>query len=79
MLPYLRIASVLEEASSEDRSRKVKLAVGLLQETPAEDLPKAVRLLTGALWPPWEGLDMRAGPDRGGPQCFEGDIISGAA
>ena len=63
MLPYLRIASVLEEASSEDRSRKVKLAVGLLQETPAEDLPKAVRLLTGALWPPWESLDMRAGPE----------------
>lgn len=63
MLPYLRIASVLEEASSEGRSRKVKLAADLLKEASAEDLPKAVRLLTGALWPPWEGLDMRRGPE----------------
>ena len=63
MLPYLRIASILEEASFEGRSRKVKLAAGLLQETSAEDLPMAVRLLNGALWPPWGGLDMRAGPE----------------
>jgi hypothetical protein len=54
MLPYVRIASLLEEISKAERGDKAGLASGLLASLPEELLCPCVRLFVGELWPPWE-------------------------
>jgi DNA ligase-1 len=63
MLPYARIASVLEDISRAERRHKASLAAGLLTDLPAEMQCPCVRLLTGELWPSWEQQEMGMGPE----------------
>jgi DNA ligase-1 len=63
MLPYARIASVLEDISRAERRHKASLVAGLLTDLPAEMQCPCVRLLTGELWPSWEQREMGMGPE----------------
>ena len=62
MLPYARIASLLENIDRAERRDKASLAAGFLAELPADMICPGVRLLTGELWPPWEEREMGMGP-----------------
>jgi len=63
MLPYARIASLLEEISKAERGDKAGLAACLLVSLPEELLCPCVRLFVGELWPPWEKREMGMGPE----------------
>ena len=63
MLPYARIASLLEEISKAERGDRAELAAGLLASLPKELLCPCVRLLMGELWPSWEKREMGMGPE----------------
>jgi DNA ligase-1 len=62
MLPYARIASLLEEISKAERSDKVELAAGLLVGLQKELICPCIRLLMGELWSSWERREMGMGP-----------------
>lgn len=62
---YSRIASALEEISGAPRGGKADRTSALLREAAEEPemLCTVVRLLTGELWPRWEGREMGIGPE----------------
>ncbi|MBS1193161.1 MAG: ligB [Methanomicrobia archaeon] len=62
---YSRIASALEEISGSPRGGKADRTSALLREAAEEPemLCPVVRLLTGELWPRWEGREMGIGPE----------------
>ena len=62
---YSRIASALEEISGSPRAGKVNRTSALLCEAAGERemLCPVVRLLTGELWPRWDGREMGIGPE----------------
>jgi DNA ligase-1 len=62
MLPYAKIASLLESIERAERRDKVGIAAGFLGEIPADMICPVVRLLTGELWPPWKEQEMGLGP-----------------
>ena len=64
MLPYSRIASLLDEISDVSRGKKADRIAEFLKKDLDQDLIcPGVRLLIGALWPPWEKREMNVGPD----------------
>lgn len=63
MLPYARIAVLLEEIGKADRGNKAPLVADLLVGLSKEMLCPCVRLLTGELWPAWEKREMGMGPE----------------
>jgi DNA ligase-1 len=62
MLPYARIASVLEEIGKAKRWDKAGLAAALLADLPAEMQCCCCRLLIGELWPSWVKQELGIGP-----------------
>ena len=60
---YRQIAQSIEELSSAPRSCKADLCSRLIVEMKPELLCPTIRLLLGQLWPPWEGREMRVGPE----------------
>lgn len=63
MLPYARIAGVLEEIGSASRVDKADIACGFLSELEMDLICPTVRLLTGALWPSWRLKEMGIGQE----------------
>ncbi len=62
MLPYVRIASALEEIGRASKCRKADLAGNFLAGLDYDQLCPSVRLLTGELWPSWELKELGVGP-----------------
>jgi len=62
---YSQIASALQEISGSSRGSKADKASALLRQAAeeAQMLCPVVRLLTGELWPRWEGRVMDIGPE----------------
>jgi DNA ligase-1 len=63
MLPYARIAFLLDDISKAERGDKAGLAASLMADLPKDLLCPFVRLLTGELWPSWEKREMGMGPE----------------
>ncbi|NPV61212.1 MAG: hypothetical protein HPY61_01025 [Methanotrichaceae archaeon] len=63
MLAYSRLAQLLEEIGRAPRGEKVDLVSSFLAGLEPEQLPVAVRLLMGELWPPWEEKVLGLGPE----------------
>jgi DNA ligase-1 len=63
MLPYARIASVLEDIGQAERRNKAGLAAAFLADLPEELQCCSCRLLIGELWPSWEQQEMGIGPE----------------
>jgi DNA ligase 1 len=61
-IPYSKIASCLEEARNASRSQRQTIVAEFLSTVPPGLLCPSVRLLTGELWPSWEGCEMGVGP-----------------
>lgn len=62
MLPYSRIASVLEEIGRAQQRDKARLAADLLADIPAEMRCCCCRFLIGELWPSWKLQETGIGP-----------------
>jgi DNA ligase-1 len=63
MIPYSRIASVLEDTSLAARGDKDDAAFKFLKYLGPDRICPAVRLLMGDLWPSWEPKEMGIGPE----------------
>jgi DNA ligase 1 len=63
MLPYSRIASLLDEISDFSRGKKADRIAEFLRDLNKDLICLGVRLLAGGLWPPWEKREMNVGPD----------------
>ncbi|MDD1757970.1 MAG: hypothetical protein LUQ22_04480 [Methanotrichaceae archaeon] len=63
MLPYSRIASLLDEVCDISRGKKADRIAEFLRDLDQDLICPGVRLLVGGLWPLWEKREMNIGPD----------------
>jgi DNA ligase-1 len=56
---YSILADIYEELEGTTKKlKKTEIIAGLLKKTPAEELSKVVMLLSGTVYPPWEGEEL---------------------